>query len=63
VTRHPDFEKIHATFMQHYSKEPQLGEERYQQWLKDSGLDETRGYYEQGAERAQNRQSFAWADF
>jgi hypothetical protein len=63
VARHPDFEKIYATFMQHYSKDPKLGEERYQQWLKDSGLDETKGYYEQGAERAQNRQSFAWADF
>ncbi len=49
--------------MQHYSKDPQLGEARFRQWLKDSALDETRGYYEQGAERAKNRQSFAWADF
>ena len=22
--RHPDFDKIHATFMQHYSKDPAL---------------------------------------
>ena len=63
MVRHPDFEKIHATFLQHYSKDPQLGEARYLQWLTDSGLDEARGYYEQGAERAQNTQSFAWADF
>lgn|GEM_PF-3209029 len=63
MARHPDFEKIYSTFMQYYSKDPKLGEVRYQQWLKDSGLDETRGYYEQGVERAQNRQSFAWADF
>ncbi len=63
MARHPDFEKIHATFLQHYSKDPQVGEKRYQQWVKDSSLDETRGYYEQGVERAQNKQSFAWADF
>ena len=63
MVRHPDFEKIHATFIQHYSKDPQLGEARYLQWLKDTSLDETRGYYEQGAERAQMKQSFAWADF
>ncbi len=63
MARHSDFEKIYATFMQHFSKDSKLGEERYLQWLKDSCLDETRGYYEQGAERAQSRQSFAWADF
>ncbi len=25
--RHPDFEKIHAAFLQHYSRNLQLGEE------------------------------------
>ena len=62
--RHPDFEKIHVTFMQHYSKDLVLGEARYLEWLKDSGLDEIRGYYVQGAERAAGvRQSFGWAKF
>jgi hypothetical protein len=63
MSRHPDFEKIHATFMQHYSKEPALGEERYAEWLAASGLDETKGYYAQAAERAKSHQSFGWAKF
>ena len=60
--RHPDFEKIHAAFLQHYSKNLQLGEERYNGWVKDSNLDETQSYYLQGAQRAAGtRQNFDWA--
>ncbi len=47
--RHPDFEKIHAAFLQHYSKDPAFGEARYVEWVKLSGLDETQSYYAQGA--------------
>jgi hypothetical protein len=60
--RHADFEKIHASFLQHYSQNLQLGEERYSDWVKDSNLDETQGYYLQGAQRAAGtRQNFDWA--
>ena len=60
--RHPDFEKIHAAFMQHYSKNLQLGEERYLGRVKDSNLDEAQSYYLQGAQRAaKTKQSFNWA--
>ena len=62
--RHPDFEKIHAAFLQHYSQNHQLGEERYSGWVKDSNLDETQSYYLQGAQRASGtRQNFDWAKF
>lgn len=64
MVRHADFEKIHATFMQHYSKDPVLGEARYAEWVKLSELDELKGYYAQGAARAANfGQSFEWAKF
>jgi hypothetical protein len=60
--RHPDFEKIHAAFMQHYSKNVQLVEERYSGWVKDSNLDESQSYYLQGAQRAaKTKQNFDWA--
>jgi hypothetical protein len=60
--RHADFEKIHAAFLQHYSQNLQLGDERYSDWVKDSDLDETQSYYLQGAQRAAGtRQSFDWA--
>ena len=63
-SRHPDFEKIHAAFLQHYSQNLQLGEERYSGWVKDSNLDETQSYYLQGAQRAAGtRQNFDWAKF
>ena len=62
--RHPDFEKIHAAFLTHYSKDPKLGESRYADWVKFSGLDETQSYYLQGAARAnKSKQSFEWANF
>ena len=61
---HPDFEKIHAAFLQHYSKDPVFGEARYVEWVKLSGLDETQSYYAQGAARAvKSKQSFEWAKF
>jgi len=64
VVRHPDFEKIHVTFLQHYSKDPAMGESRYAEWVKVSELDETKGYYAQAAERAgRSSQSFEWAKF
>ncbi len=64
MVRHPDFEKIHAAFLQHYSKNLQLGEERYSGWVKDSNLDETQSYYLQGAQRAGGiKQNFDWAKF
>jgi len=50
-SRHVDFEKIHAAFLNHYSKDPKLGESRYADWVKFSGLDQTQSYYIQGAER------------
>ena len=60
--RHSDFEKIHAAFLQHYSKNLELGEERYSGWVKDSNLDETQSYYLQGTQRAAGiRQNFDWA--
>jgi hypothetical protein len=60
--RHPDFEKIHNAFLQHYSKDPQLGEQRYSDWVKDSNLDETQSYYLQGVQRATGtKQNFDWA--
>ena len=63
-SRHPDFEKIHAAFLQHYSKDPAFGEARYAEWVKLSGLDETQSYYAQGAARAaKSKQSFEWAKF
>ena len=62
--RHPDFEKIHSAFLSHYSKDPKLGESRYTDWVKFSGLDETQSYYLQGASRAnKSKQSFEWANF
>ncbi len=62
--RHPDFEKIHTAFLAHYSKDPNLGESRYADWVKFSGLDESQSYYLQGAARAnKSRQSFEWANF
>jgi hypothetical protein len=62
--RHPDFEKIHAAFLQHYSKDPAFGEARYVEWVKLSGLDENQSYYAQGAARAEkSKQSFEWAKF
>ncbi len=62
--RHPDFEKIHSAFLTHYSKDPKLGESRYADWVKFSGLDETQSYYLQGAARAnKSKQSFEWANF
>ena len=62
--RHPDFEKIHTAFLSHYSKDPKLGESRYADWVKFSGLDETQSYYLQGATRAtKSKQSFEWANF
>jgi hypothetical protein len=62
--RHTDFEKIHSAFLSHYSKDPKLGESRYADWVKFSGLDETQSYYLQGAARAnKSRQSFEWANF
>lgn len=63
MSRHSDFDKIYVTFMQHYSNDPQLGEERYVEWLVASGLDETKGYYAQAAERARSRQSFGLDHF
>ena len=58
--RHPDFDRIHSTFMQHYSKDPALGEARYVEWVKLSGLDDTKGYYAQAAARAsESNQSFS----
>ena len=63
-SRHPDFEKIHAAFLQHYNKDPAFGEARYAEWVKQSGLDETQSYYAQGAARsAKSKQSFEWAKF
>ena len=62
--RHTDFEKIHSAFLTHYSKDPELGESRYADWIKFSGLDETQSYYLQGAARAnKSKQSFEWANF
>jgi hypothetical protein len=62
--RHPDFEKIHSAFLSHYIKDPALGEARYAEWVKVSGLDETKSYYAQGAARAtKSKQSFEWANF
>ena len=62
--RHPDFAKIHSAFLAHYSKDPKLGESRYADWVKFSGLDETQSYYLQGAARAnKSKQSFEWANF
>ena len=62
--RHSDFEKIHSAFLSHYSKDPKLGESRYADWVKFSGLDETQSYYLQGAARAtKSKQSFEWANF
>ncbi len=62
--RHTDFEKIHAAFLSHYSKDPKLGESRYADWVKFSALDETQSYYLQGAARAnKSKQSFEWANF
>jgi hypothetical protein len=43
--RHTDFEKIYSAFLSHYSKDPVLGESRYAEWVKFSGLDETQSYY------------------
>jgi len=63
VARHLDFEKIHGTFMQHYSKDPALGEARYAEWVKVSELDDTKGYYAQAAARAKSSESFEWAKF
>jgi hypothetical protein len=61
-TRHQDFEKIYAAFLQHYSKDPQLAKERYSGWVKDSNLDESQSYYLQGAQRAaKTKQNFDWA--
>jgi hypothetical protein len=63
-SRHPDFAKIYAAFLQHYSKDPAFGETRYAEWVKLSGLDETQSYYAQGAARAaKSKQSFDWAKF
>ena len=63
-SRHADFEKIHSAFLTHYSKDPKLGESRYADWVKFSGLDETQSYYLQGAARAnKSKQSFEWANF
>jgi hypothetical protein len=57
--RHPDFEKIHSAFMSHYRKDPDLGESRYADWVKFSGLDQTQSYFLQGAARAnKSKQSF-----
>ena len=62
--RHPDFEKIHTAFLAHYSKDPKLGESRYADWVKFSGLDDSQSYYLQGAARAnKSKQSFEWANF
>jgi hypothetical protein len=62
--RHPDFEKIHSAFLSHYSKDPELGEARYADWVKFSGLKESESYYAQGAVRAnKSKQSFEWANF
>lgn len=62
--RHPDFEKIHTAFLTHYSKDPSLGESRYADWVKFSGLDDSQSYYLQGAARAnKSNQSFEWAKF
>ena len=63
MVRHPDFEKIHGVFLSHYSKDTQLGESRYADWVKFSGLDESQSYYAQGAARAGTKQSFEWAKF
>jgi GTP-sensing pleiotropic transcriptional regulator CodY len=63
-SRHVDFEKIHTAFLNHYSKDPKLGESRYTDWVKLSGLDQTQSYYLQGAARAtKSKQSFEWANF
>ena len=63
-SRHPDFEKIHSAFLSHYSKDPKLGESRYADWVKFSGLDQTQSYYLQGAARAnKSKESFEWANF
>ncbi len=62
--RHADFKKIHSAFLAHYSKDSKLGESRYADWVKFSGLDETHSYYFQGAARAnKSKQSFEWANF
>jgi hypothetical protein len=62
--RHANFEKIHAAFLAHFSKDPAFGEARYVEWVKQSGLDETQSYYAQGAARAaKSKQSFEWAKF
>jgi hypothetical protein len=62
--RHPDFVKIHAAFLGHYSQNPSLGESRYVEWVKASGLDDSQSYYAQGAARASGvKQSFEWAKF
>ena len=62
--RHPDFEKIHSAFLSHYNKVSELGEARYADWVKFSGLDETQSYYLQGAARAtKSKQGFEWANF
>jgi hypothetical protein len=46
--------------MQHYSKDPALGEARYVEWVKLSGLDDTKGYYAQAAAHAsESNQSFS----
>ena len=61
-SRHADFEKIHSAFLAHYSKDPKLGESRYADWVKFSGLDETQSYYLQGAARAnKSKQSFEYS--
>jgi hypothetical protein len=63
-SRHADFEKSHSAFLAHYSKDPKLGESRYVDWVKFSGLDETRSYYLHGAARAnKSKQSFNRANF
>ncbi len=61
--RHTDFDKIYATFLKHYSKDPALAEARYAEWVRLSNLDETNGYYAQAAARAKSNQSFEWAKF
>jgi hypothetical protein len=63
-SRRVDFEKIHTAFLNHYRKDPKLGESWYADWVKLSGLDQTLSYYLQGAARAtKSKQSFEWANF
>jgi len=47
--RHADFDKIHATLLQHYNKDPVLAEACYAEGVRLSNLDETKGYYAQAA--------------